>query len=376
MSLRDLKKLDRDDLLDLGRPATFRLQRLGGAGPHRPGRGAAGGRGAGPAPGAQARCRTARRPARSAPVRAGLAPGTAEVDRGQGRVGQPLAVACGPVPLVGGRRVDGNIDAPCHLDFRPPGAASCVCSASASSRPPCSAAPWAPSSAPAPRPAPASVTRRSPDPASGRCWAGPSTRWSGSLLDWRLRELARRSEPARDVVLVGVDDETLASAREDSHAELGIRPWPRALLGRLVTQLGREGASPVLLDWPLDWESPRQGGEVADDEQFRRGLDGGPASQRPRLLGLRCAPAGGGASAPALAGPDRHRGRGRARAPPSCCGGCWPITGRPSPSPREAGRGCGPAWLRRRRAARWRSGWGSAAHRWCATSRPATAPRR
>jgi len=98
------------------------------------------------------------------------------------------------------------------------------------------------------------------------------------LLDWRLRELARRNEPARDVVLVGVDDETLASAREDAHAELGSRPWPRALLGRLVTQLGREGASPVLLDWPLDWESPRQGGEVPDDELFRRGLDAGPAT--------------------------------------------------------------------------------------------------
>jgi adenylate cyclase len=98
-----------------------------------------------------------------------------------------------------------------------------------------------------------------------------------TLLDWRLRELGRQSEPASDVILVGVDDETLANAREDPHPELSVRPWPRALLGGLVSQLGREGASPVVLDWPLDTGSPRLGGEVPDDEQFRRALDGTPA---------------------------------------------------------------------------------------------------
>jgi len=94
-----------------------------------------------------------------------------------------------------------------------------------------------------------------------------------SLLDWRLHELGRQSEPARDVVLVGVDDETLANAREDAHTDVSVWPWPRALLGGLVGQLGREGASPVLLDWALDTGSPRLGGEVPDDEQFRRALD-------------------------------------------------------------------------------------------------------
>ena len=48
MSLRDLKKLDRDDVLDLVGLAALRLQRLGGPGAHRPGRGAPGRRGAGP----------------------------------------------------------------------------------------------------------------------------------------------------------------------------------------------------------------------------------------------------------------------------------------------------------------------------------------
>lgn len=98
-----------------------------------------------------------------------------------------------------------------------------------------------------------------------------------SLLDWRLRELGRQDEPARDVVLVGVDDETLANAREDPHPDLSVWPWPRAILGGLVGQLGREGASPVVLDWALDTGSPRLGGEVSDDEQFRRALDATPA---------------------------------------------------------------------------------------------------
>ena len=99
-----------------------------------------------------------------------------------------------------------------------------------------------------------------------------------ALLDWRLHELGRQSEPARDVVLVGVDDETLANAREDPHADLSVWPWPRALLGGLVGQLGREGASPVVLDWPLDSGSPRAGGELSDDEQFRRALDATPGT--------------------------------------------------------------------------------------------------
>ncbi|HET6983510.1 MAG TPA: CHASE2 domain-containing protein, partial [Myxococcaceae bacterium] len=99
-----------------------------------------------------------------------------------------------------------------------------------------------------------------------------------SLLDWRLHELGRQSEPARDVVLVGVDDETLANAREDSHPDVSVWPWPRALLGGLVAQLGKEGASPVVLDWALDSGSPRVGGEVSDDELFRRALDATPGT--------------------------------------------------------------------------------------------------
>ena len=70
-------------------------------------------------------------------------------------------------------------------------------------------------------------------------------RWT---YDWRLRELGRRAEPADAVVLVGVDEETLASAREDPRPDIAQLPWAGALVGRLVGELGREGASAVVLD--------------------------------------------------------------------------------------------------------------------------------
>ena len=70
-------------------------------------------------------------------------------------------------------------------------------------------------------------------------------RWT---YDWRLRELGRRADPADMVVLVGIDDETLASAREDSRPEVARLPWSGMVLGRLVGQLGREGASVVVVD--------------------------------------------------------------------------------------------------------------------------------
>ncbi|MGO9065647.1 MAG: CHASE2 domain-containing protein [Myxococcaceae bacterium] len=70
-------------------------------------------------------------------------------------------------------------------------------------------------------------------------------RWA---YDWRLRELGRRAEPADAVVLVAIDDETLASAREDPRPEIAQLPWAGTLVGRLVGQLGREGAAAVVVD--------------------------------------------------------------------------------------------------------------------------------
>ncbi len=87
----------------------------------------------------------------------------------------------------------------------------------------------------------------------------PTPRWRAFLgapvdaldrlaYDWRLRELGGRAEPTDRVVLVGIDDETLASAREDPRPDVARLPWPGGLVGRLVGELGREGASAVVLD--------------------------------------------------------------------------------------------------------------------------------
>jgi adenylate cyclase len=66
--------------------------------------------------------------------------------------------------------------------------------------------------------------------------------------DWRLRELGHRAEPADSVVLVGIDEETTASAREDPRPDIARLPWAGGLVGRLVGELGREGASAVVVD--------------------------------------------------------------------------------------------------------------------------------
>ena len=87
----------------------------------------------------------------------------------------------------------------------------------------------------------------------------PTPRWRAFLgapvdavdrltYDWRMRELGGRAEPTDSVVLVGIDDETLASAREDPRPEIARLPWSGGLVGRLVGELGREGASAVVVD--------------------------------------------------------------------------------------------------------------------------------
>lgn len=87
------------------------------------------------------------------------------------------------------------------------------------------------------------------------------------LYDWRARELGRTSHPTEDVVLIAVDDETLANARQDPHPEVASRPWPRSLVGRMVNLLEDDGASQVLLDLPFDALSPYDSG--TDDARFR-----------------------------------------------------------------------------------------------------------
>lgn len=69
-----------------------------------------------------------------------------------------------------------------------------------------------------------------------------------STFDWRARQLGAVSLRSDDVVLVSIDDETVANAAEAEKPDYAARPWPRDLLGALVEQLLKEGASVVLVD--------------------------------------------------------------------------------------------------------------------------------
>jgi adenylate cyclase len=99
-------------------------------------------------------------------------------------------------------------------------------------------------------------------------------------VDWRARELGNQSERADGVVLVNVDEDTLANARESEHPEWAMRPWPRELLGQVAQQAIREGASLVVIDdtfadvsarqcAPCKGEDPR-----TDDQKFGELLKG------------------------------------------------------------------------------------------------------
>lgn len=99
--------------------------------------------------------------------------------------------------------------------------------------------------------------------------------------DWRMRELALSSSRPEDVVVVAIDDETVANARLSEQPELAVQPWPRALLGGLVKQLFTEGAAHVVIDLPLTELSAHHDASAsdvtADDERFRELLDAHPA---------------------------------------------------------------------------------------------------
>jgi adenylate cyclase len=97
-------------------------------------------------------------------------------------------------------------------------------------------------------------------------------------VDWRARELAGEAERDDGVVLVTIDEETLANAQESSHPEWAMRPWPRELLGDVAAQAIAEGAALVVIDQAFDDVSPRQctpcRGEAAasDDQRFAERL--------------------------------------------------------------------------------------------------------
>lgn len=118
-------------------------------------------------------------------------------------------------------------------------------------------------------------------------WHVPLRLWLEALenrtVDWRARELGSLSERDDNVVLVNIDEDTLANARESEHPDWAMRPWPRELLGQLAQQAVREGAAQVVIDdvfsdvsahqcTPCRGEDPR-----SDDQRFAellRGLGG------------------------------------------------------------------------------------------------------
>jgi adenylate cyclase len=99
--------------------------------------------------------------------------------------------------------------------------------------------------------------------------------------DWRARALGDAQVRADGVVLLALDDETLANAREAADLSLSVRPWPRDLLGALMQQAVREGAKEVMLDMSVADISPRQCGAKgellsADDDALRRRIESQP----------------------------------------------------------------------------------------------------
>jgi adenylate cyclase len=117
-------------------------------------------------------------------------------------------------------------------------------------------------------------------------------RWLEQLelrtYDWRARELGRLSKPSKEVVIVGMDDETLARANASVRLDLATQPWPREVMGGIVREMVDQGAQMVLVDFLFSSLSPRacssdipaayglEGLELDDDLRFRRLLDSVP----------------------------------------------------------------------------------------------------
>jgi adenylate cyclase len=105
------------------------------------------------------------------------------------------------------------------------------------------------------------------------------------FFDWRARSLGERSDRSEEVVVVGVNEETLNQARQAESPVFGLQPWPRELVAALTAQMLDEGAAVVLLDWQMPDQSPvgcrpstrAAALEAADDAAFRKTLDRFPS---------------------------------------------------------------------------------------------------
>jgi adenylate cyclase len=71
-----------------------------------------------------------------------------------------------------------------------------------------------------------------------------ATRLENQFLDWSLRGLAARSKPDPDIVLLDINEPTLAAMAE----EHGRYPWSRAVFGSLLEGLARQQPRAVVFD--------------------------------------------------------------------------------------------------------------------------------
>ena len=101
-----------------------------------------------------------------------------------------------------------------------------------------------------------------------------------SFFDLFSLAASRHSERNALVVLAGIDEQTLANARESGKPMLTVQPWPREYYGKVALQALQEGASQVWVEPLLSNASIRnpsmqpgaQAGYVDDDGFFAKSL--------------------------------------------------------------------------------------------------------
>ena len=92
---------------------------------------------------------------------------------------------------------------------------------------------------------------------------GPFQRLEWAVYDAFMRLSARSAEPAPDVVVVGIDDPSLA--------EIGLTwPWPRALHAQLVDAIAAQRPASIAFDMIFDSPGASEDGNAAFAEALRR----------------------------------------------------------------------------------------------------------
>ena len=124
---------------------------------------------------------------------------------------------------------------------------------------------------------------------SGLAWV--RFQWAHALerLELRFFDLfslaaSRHSERTPLIVLSGIDEQTLANARESGKPMLTVQPWPREYYGKVALQALQEGALQVWIEPLLSNASIRnsfmqggvQAGQVDDDGFFAKSLRNSP----------------------------------------------------------------------------------------------------